>query len=415
MVLTLKNIGKIKNAVIDIKGITVIGGENDTGKSTIGKSLYSIFNSFYDIEHKLYEDRKKSILQILDPFMFRFSLGYQALLDTTNYILKNIEDFRHNNLLKDFILEKLSETDIKRRPENYVNEIASRIASKIQSIIDIDDDTLLKSYLEREFRNEFSGQICSIGSSENSEIKLSIKNNDLIIKFSNEEIISYENKNDIPIFSESIYIDDPFMLDTPFDKSSSYIFNHREQLKEKILQNSDIGVSNDIQITKKFEELFSKLSSVCNGNILKNKDGSLIFKQNDKIYNFNNISTGLKSFAILKTLIQKNIIQENGTIILDEPEVHLHPEWQLVFAELIVLLSKDFSINILVNTHSPYFLRAIQVYSSKHSVVDKCKYYLSDVNNDISTITDVTGNIGKIYAKLSEPLQTLSDEEAYGL
>lgn len=76
-----------------------------------------------------------------------------------------------------------------------------------------------------------------------------------------------------------------------------------------------------------------------------------------------NISTGMKSFIIIKTLLQNGSIDENGIIILDEPEIHLHPEWQLKFAEIIVLLQKEFGLNILLNTHSPYFLNAIEVYS----------------------------------------------------
>lgn len=50
MILSLKNIGKVESAKVELNGITVIAGENDTGKSTIGKALYSIFNGFYIIE-----------------------------------------------------------------------------------------------------------------------------------------------------------------------------------------------------------------------------------------------------------------------------------------------------------------------------------------------------------------------------
>ena len=49
MEIILKNIGKVKEANIKIDGITVIAGENNTGKSTISKSLYAVFNTFYKI------------------------------------------------------------------------------------------------------------------------------------------------------------------------------------------------------------------------------------------------------------------------------------------------------------------------------------------------------------------------------
>ncbi|WP_239650422.1 AAA family ATPase [Brachyspira hyodysenteriae] len=42
MELQLRNIGMIKEADITLDGLTLIAGENDTGKSTVGKALYSV-------------------------------------------------------------------------------------------------------------------------------------------------------------------------------------------------------------------------------------------------------------------------------------------------------------------------------------------------------------------------------------
>ena len=123
-----------------------------------------------------------------------------------------------------------------------------------------------------------------------------------------------------------------------------------------------------------------------------------------------NLSTGLKTFVILKTLLLNGGIEYNGVVILDEPEIHLHPEWQLLFAELIVLLHKEFDVHILLNTHSPYFLRAIQVYSAKYELADKCRYYLSENSGNQAATTDVSDDIERIYARLSKPLQDLEDE-----
>jgi predicted ATPase len=103
-------------------------------------------------------------------------------------------------------------------------------------------------------------------------------------------------------------------------------------------------------------------------------------------------------------------IQQNGTIILDEPEIHLHPEWQVFFAEIIVLMQKEFGLHVLLNTHSPYFLRAIEVYSNKYKIADRCNYYSADNKGDYAEITNVNKSIAKIYAKLSSPFQKLEDE-----
>lgn len=63
MKISLNNISKVKKADIEIKGITVIAGENNTGKSTVGKALWSIFNSFYNIKKELKIEREETILK----------------------------------------------------------------------------------------------------------------------------------------------------------------------------------------------------------------------------------------------------------------------------------------------------------------------------------------------------------------
>ena len=94
--------------------------------------------------------------------------------------------------------------------------------------------------------------------------------------------------------------------------------------------------------------------SICWDSIFWNidtrqKSGHLGYqlKSAERALSVKNLSTGLKTFVILKTLLTNGTIETNGTVILDEPEIHLHPEWQLLFAELIVLLNKWQAFNIL--------------------------------------------------------------------
>ena len=61
MELKISNFAKIKEANIKLDGITVIAGENNTGKSTIGKILFSMFNSLKDIDGRIEELRNSQI------------------------------------------------------------------------------------------------------------------------------------------------------------------------------------------------------------------------------------------------------------------------------------------------------------------------------------------------------------------
>ena len=213
-----------------------------------------------------------------------------------------------------------------------------------------------------------------------------------------------------------IYIDDPFVLDDAsmfYRRLTGRNLDHRYHLRQKLFwTDTESNVFDEIIAKDKLNSIFERISSVCSGDIVRSKQAVMGYqrKGSEKVLNVRNLSTGLKTFVILKMLLTSGVIERNGTIILDEPEIHLHPEWQLLFAELIVLIQKEFGVHVLLNTHSPYFLRAIQVYSAKYESADTCKYYLSELYEDQANITDVTDNIDRIYAKLSRPLQRLEDE-----
>ena len=232
-----------------------------------------------------------------------------------------------------------------------------------------------------------------------------------------------EVKNISEVFSlntEVIYIDDPFALDEirtipPFFKIINYT-NHRWHLQSKLINiYNDSSVKdaiNEIITSNKIDNILTKINTICSGEMIQNRRVGFGYKKSnsDIVLDIKNISTGLKTFVILKTLLLNGGLEENGTIVLDEPEIHLHPEWQLLFAELIVLIQKEFGMHILLNTHSPYFLRAIQVYSAKYEIADKCKYYMSENISDKAMIKDVTTSINEVYAKLAKPLETLEIE-----
>jgi predicted ATPase len=46
-------------------------------------------------------------------------------------------------------------------------------------------------------------------------------------------------------------------------------------------------------------------------------------------------------FIIITQLFKIHFLDERTLIVLDEPEVHLHPNWQLKYAEIITLLVKN--------------------------------------------------------------------------
>ena len=161
----------------------------------------------------------------------------------------------------------------------------------------------------------------------------------------------------------------------------------------------------------KLKEIYKILGEVLKGDIVVNQNGEYYFKSNkdEKPLNIINLSTGSKSFALIKYLLEVGAIKDKDILILDEPEVHLHPEWQLLYAELMVLLQKKFDLSMIITTHSPYFLDAIDVFSTKYNISQKPHYYLAENVGEVSVLHDVSDHIDAIYKKLSDPMQILEN------
>ncbi|QUB95114.1 AAA family ATPase [Leptotrichia sp. oral taxon 218] len=409
MKLTINNIGKLKNAEVVIDGITVITGENDTGKSTVGKVLWSVFNGFYEIDEKVYNEKVSELKKIIDEIIKEnvyknLSTDYNSFFEIFNSTGEKIAiEFLKEN-------KNYSEDEIKIIINNYKKDLKieniSKFVQEINETLKISDKEIIKVIVSRVMNKEFHNQINAVFSKEKmniGEINLKIKDKEIDLKIENNEISDVQNY--FLINKETMYIDNPFILD-------SYDFedeNHQTHLATNVFSENENSVISEIKVKKKLNNIYQKLNSVLSGEILENKNSKFVYRKNGEDIDLKNLSTGLKTFAIIKMLLQNGTLEENGTIILDEPEIHLHPEWQLKFAELIVLLQREFGMHILLTTHSPYFLNAIEVFSERHKIDDKCKYYVAENEGNSSIIKDVTGNTREIYRKLARPIQDLEN------
>lgn len=408
MRLLLENIGKVAAADIEINGITVVAGDNNTGKSTLGKTLFAVFNSFYALDYYMKREKADGVFRALD-LMFSDTPNWEGINNLTDSLLKTAEKYTSIDLL---------ETEILSHIDEFVSTVDSFVLNRdnLQRIFDvltIDENELIKTIISKNLDSEFNGQINNMYSDSPSKIVLEIKTEDVTIEIEDNRVTQMNNHFDLK--TSAIYIDDPFVLDDAprfmmidREKYSS----HRAHLRSKLIRDAKTSAVDEIIVNNKLKSIFAVIDSVCPGNVTKSRF-QLTYAQDgsDKKMSVKNLSTGMKAFVIIKMLLENGSIEHNGTIILDEPEVHLHPEWQLLFAEIIVLLQKEFGMHILLNTHSPYFLNALEVYSKKHKIDDKCNYYLSSISKDnFAYFENVTDNLEKIYSKLAAPLQQLENE-----
>lgn len=85
---------------------------------------------------------------------------------------------------------------------------------------------------------------------------------------------------------------------------------------------------------------------------------------------------GIGISQVLPVLTVAFFAPPGATVILEEPEIHLHPLAQAVLAELFVAVSRERGIQFIVETHSEYLFRRMQtLIARQHLAVDDCVLY----------------------------------------
>ena len=183
--------------------------------------------------------------------------------------------------------------------------------------------------------------------------------------------------------------------------------DHTEQLLDKIrFANNNEDIYDKVVSRHNISRIEGKIKEVLVGEVVDGRNEKE-YQMQDKSFKLSTIASGLKSYVIIRILLDHGYLKEGSLLVIDEPEVHLHPEWQVKFAELIVLIMKELKIKILLATHSPFFLEAIEIFSKKYQVMDKTHYYLAERKETGAVFKSIDSCLEETYQLLAEPIITM--------
>lgn len=386
--LEIKNFGLINEANIELNKINVIGGINSSGKSTASKLLYCLLKANSTkrkeyLSHKIISNIIKLIKEI-DPSNDNFSPD-----DDYSDIIKNYDEYKQEYIdNKDFTYEI---TSIISNIENFIDlmeldgiELSSAIAFYLfnhESLYDLIDKAYylcgeeygLKTSAKL-FSNEFEALIRS------SQVE--IGDNNILIKSEgdyNDEFFDYLTKGSYNDIGDVFYISPVSMFDIKkyqeFNSISRLMYGYEEHVQDLLVDleiSSNDSLSNSVQ--KKIKLVQKQIIQIIQGDL--NKSGSL----NNEFYSAisTNTSSGIKQIGILQILLNNNKLKPGTFLIIDEPEVNLHPEWQFKFAEILVLIAKELDVQIYLNSHSPLFIESIDAFTEYYDMEDDINYYLTE-------------------------------------
>lgn len=416
MILELNNIGLIDHGIVEISGLTIVVGKNGSGKSSIGKALYAGMKPFHNLIFKVKKQKKRycySVLMstLISNYREESFERHENFGETAHIISENLFSDKVNPGA-DAVRKELDILNERYHLEGAIQEDLIKTITKISSITEED---VLKELLIEEFKDQFSDQIQNLYKTEEfSTVKIGIKDKNLEIKFKDQEIVDVEKP--FILTSEPIYITDfKSLIPSQYRvRMPRHIADYNDILGRVFDAQEDGRLIEGILKKKSLNVIFRKFSEICRGRLKRSNTRTLVFEDSSnpqvKI-NPKNLASGLITFAVLFELLDGGIIQDKSTLILDEPENHLHPEWQVYLADLLTLIQREFDLHLLISTHSPYLLAALETFSKKNGISERTKFYEICRNENSSVIKELTDDLTPAYDDLSAPFQLIEDNE----
>ena len=399
----IQNFRAIKDAKLKLNGLTVLSGLNGSGKSTIAKTLYYAIRTALNYEKLL----DMHLLGVFERTFQEFSFLIDDLcrsMSRYNLQEKNTADFASLFLSLDL---------------NRTEEIPALLKSALDRVADISDR--IASVQEERRRSFFASllkranlKLLSLGIGEMDLNAPQRKINEAFLEKVREEIVKNEQKKEKRSLSEFVKlckakIDIEIPEEFSYQEGNVEIFDKQEICVRPIQEiktvcyidtpwiidfaanrfkfaiphahwREIVATLNKPDDDEAYGLFSEEIASVIKGRASLSKDDPRLFfdRSDDKHFHLRDMATGIKNFSIIQRLAEKGVFNDKTLLILDEPESHLHPQWIAEYARILVLMQKELGVRMLVASHSPDMIDALQTFSDAVGIADKTNFYLAE-------------------------------------
>lgn len=421
--LNIRDFRAIKEADIALNGITVVTGINGCGKSSISKFLYYALKYANDYEGMATEYLNRKLISIhnlceimvqevarfstekdiwkkkrwIEPTLVEKDLYLRAVKRVTNTLFeiyqKELEQtVSSRNRIRSILVSTLNlqEAGEKEIVEllQTLYEVIENLFEKAISFVENRPYHLLENRLEWTFKEDWK---------------------DIELKEYGDRLVG-NDLTTVPIphiVQKVVYIDTPMIVGTdnlwpqnPHWDDLAALLNMEEK-----------------------QECRKELTEVIKSEILHGEvsvedglaDNSFIYTREDgKQFNLLECATGIKSFSIIQLLIKNGFLNEHTLVILDEPEAHLHPQWIVEYARMVVMIHKAIGTKFFIASHSTDMVSAIRYIAEKEGCLKPLSFYLAeeDTENPYQYIyKELRTNIEPIFDSFNKSFDKI---EQYG-
>ena len=435
MKLILENIGMLKHADISLRKLCVIAGENDNGKSTIGKIVFCIVKAINRYREDLQESKEFWVGEKKDEIYFRLREALRPSSPDVLDVLRGLRMSSRHRLNADEQLSAIDES-IERvfalaelSPEDRQEVIALR--DEIQTMLDQPENIKqsIENALNKVFTSEFDASLLLQGATE-GRIQLVENNLPLIDLVVTDEGVRLMGEVEPVVLKDATFIDSPLILNHhdvlarsqtlldmdqrragPSRLGQSFTTLHTKDLFDKLrtpVLPLDLFSPNDAAGAYR---VLACLQALIDGEVAYDKtERDFVFlRPNGVSISIKNTASGIKVFGLLKMLVANEFVAKDTVLIFDEPENHLHPKWQLKLAEVLIKLVES-GVYVLVSSHSPYLIEALKRSVDRAGLATEARFALAQDKR----IQD-EDRLSDIFSVLAEPFEAFRQMDAEDL
>ena len=429
----LKDYQAVHSAEIDLNGVTIIAGENGCGKSTTTRWIYYLMEVITNFEKYAFKDYKRSLFQLLSKldsvrrevtmfYSVSESPNFSRLRNRLNVIQGDRpDDVAAFNLAFEEYVSKLSDILESYFDSPQTSARKQRLLSYIgnnESTPQFDKDAFVETYVSQ-LNNYYDRYIDNCARRNNVSMWRILQNyfDDKLtipqkINFQEDgvDMVGTQQLGHLFGLSRCIYVDTPMALARMSDTDNVFWKQLRTMMFAK----------RETELSLPAKKMIMRIRKIINGSIIIDPDSidddELRFVREDGELNIpiEETATGLKSFAYVLKLLENGLLDSQTMLIIDEPEVHLHPQWVVEFARILLMLNKELGVHVVLASHNPDFVSAIRAISEAEGVLDKTNFYLakeSDSHKYMYDFKSLAQNIGPIFESFNIALSRI---ELYG-
>lgn len=384
MKITFSNLGKIKKTTLDLRPLTVIIGPNNSNKTYIAYSVYGIWQSVLnslnapiiditpiidfdcikwtknilsvDITPKLLGEITASYNQKI--IRFRENLGYFFQDSSNKLFTKTKFDIEISKKDIQSALAKFTNTKYELSESHFKFRVEKNVIQG--ELLKAPDNPKDVSAIEVEFILTITWKITNI--LFNNPLIFPAERNALVLTYKLLVLgllNSFRNQRMKWVLPSKI-INNWYSADTLGATAPLISTNYPKPIEDFLNFLYTIEFQKD-KTSKTFHSLADKIEKNIQSKNKTEFGLTLVGGKEIKInvkkgldIDLYNASSSIKQLAPLLLYLRYRA-KENDLLIIDEPEMNLHPESQAKLLEVLGMLVNA-GVNVLLTTHSPYFM-----------------------------------------------------------